>query len=88
MNISWYDKDFYNDEKEVLKDAKEKSQYCWDEPLQMFLLGEIRENINFEKDSKGGMFGSKIYFKFDDKVKNINDLEVAIKNKKWSEFKN
>lgn len=24
MNISWYDKDFYNDEKEVLKYAKEK----------------------------------------------------------------
>ena len=32
------------------------------------------------------MFGSKVYFNFDDKVKDINDLETLIKDRKWSDF--
>lgn len=52
----------------------------------MFLLDNFRENINFQKDTPGGMFGSKIYFNFDSKIKNIDDLAVTIRNQTWNKF--
>lgn len=85
ISISWFDSDNYKEE-DIIKEATEKSKYCWDDGVQMFLLSDFKENINFNKDSRGGMFGSKIYFNFDEKVKDINDLETLIKNKKWSNF--
>ena len=85
ISISWYDKDNYN-ETDIIKEAEEKSQFCWDENLQMFLLNNFRENINFKKHSPGGMFGSKIYFNFDSKIKNIDDLANTITNQSWAKF--
>jgi len=85
ISISWFDSDNYKEE-DILKEATEKSIHCWGDGVQMFLLGEFKENINFNKDSRGGMFGSKIYFNFDEKVKDINDLETLIKDKCWSNF--
>lgn len=85
ISISWFDKDNCN-ESEILKEAEEKSQYCWDESLQMFLLDNFREDINFQKDTPGGMFGSKIYFNLDSKIKNIDDLADAIRNQTWDKF--
>lgn len=83
--VSWFDRDNYKEE-DILKEAKEKSQYCCGEPRQMFLLTNFKENINFKKDSAGGMFGSKIYFNFDSNIKNIDDLTTAIRNQNWSKF--
>lgn len=84
ITISWFDNKY--NENDILNEAKEKSAYCWNGIVQMFLLNNFKENINFQKDSKGGMFGSKVYFNFDDKVKDINDLETLIKDRKWSDF--
>ena len=85
IDISWWDRENYSKE-EILQEAHEKSVYCWDEPLQMFLLGNFKDNVNFIKDSSGGMFGSKIYFNFNSNIKNLNDLVDKIQNKNWSEF--
>lgn len=85
ISISWFDRDNYT-ENDIINEATQKSSYCWNENLQMFLLGDFKENINFEKDSKGGMFGSKKYFDFDETIKNLDDLENTIKNKKWCNF--
>ena len=83
--VSWFDRDNYKEE-DILKEAEEKSQYCWGEPRQMFLLTNFKENINFKKDSAGGMFGSKLYFNFDSNIKNIDDLTTTIQNQNWSKF--
>lgn len=85
ISISWFDNDNYS-ESDILREASEKIKFCWKGVVQMFLLGNFKENINFQKDSKGGMFVSKTYFNFDDKVKDINDLETLIKDRKWSDF--
>ena len=86
IGVSWFDRDNY-EEKEILKEAEEKSKsYCWDEPLQMFLLNNFRDNINFSKDSPGGLFGSKTYFNFESNIKNIDDLTATIQNQNWSKF--
>ncbi len=86
IGVTWFDRDNY-EESEILKEAEKKSKlYCWDEPLQMFLLNNFKENINFKKDSAGGMFVSKIYFNFDSNIKNIEDLTQTIQNQNWSKF--
>lgn len=84
IKISWYDNAY--SELDILKEAEEKIEYCWDEPLQMFLLTNFKENLNFYKNSKGGMFGSKKYFNFDNTIKDIDDLTNLLKDKPWSEF--
>ncbi len=56
-------------------------------PFQMFLLDNFRYNINFIKDTHGGMLQSKIYFDFNDEIKNIDDLANKIQNKEWCKFK-
>lgn len=84
ITISWLDNK-YNEE-DILKEAKEKSQTFGNGIVQMFLLTYFKENINFYKDTKGGLFGSKKYFIFDKPLENINDLENRIKDKPWSRF--
>lgn len=83
INIAWFDNK-YNKEY-ILKEAEAKKE-AWTEPRQMFLLDNFRENINFKKDTAGGMFGSKIYFNFDSNIENIDDLIAIIQNQNWSKF--
>ena len=83
INISWFDNQY--NEKEILNEAETKKE-AWTESRQMFLLTNFKENINFRKDSAGGMFGSKIYFNFDSNIKNIDDLTKTIQNQNWSKF--
>ncbi len=52
--------------------------------LQVFLLSH-RTEVNFSKDTAGGLYGSKIYFECPS-CKSIGELEKAIKNKAWSNF--
>ncbi len=84
IKISWYDNAY--SEAEILNEAKEKKIHVPYEPMQMFLLTNFKENLNFYKNSKGGMFGSKIYFNFDNTIKDIDDLTNLLKDKTWSEF--
>lgn len=51
--------------------------------LKVFILSDGRD-VSFEKDSSGGLYGSKIYFEFPN-CQCINDVENEIKIKKvWS----
>lgn len=52
--------------------------------LQVFLLSEQRE-VNFKKDTKGGLFGSKKYFAISEAT-DIDSCAKLIKGKKWSDF--
>jgi len=51
--------------------------------FQIFLLSNKRE-ITFKKDSKGGLFGSKIYFTI--KSDNIDDLKKELDGKCWGDL--
>lgn len=52
--------------------------------LQVFLLSELRE-VNFKKDTKGGLFGSKKYFMINDAT-STDSCAQLIREKKWSNF--
>ena len=54
--------------------------------IQVFLLSSEKQ-VNFIKDSKGGMFGSKKYFIVNDAV-DIDRCVSIINEKKWSDFEN
>ena len=54
--------------------------------MQVFILGERRE-VNFKKDSTGGMWGTKLYFKNIAKgCKGIDDFAELLKDKTWSDL--
>ena len=48
--------------------------------MQMFLLGKLKQ-LEFRKESRGGMFSSKRYFTV--KAKNINELFNELNKKTW-----
>lgn len=82
-----------NDSKKNEKDLKRRAldavrKYRADEikhnPIQVFLLSEHRP-IHFEKDTLGGLYGSKKYFVIKE-GKDIDDLADIINNAKWSQF--
>lgn len=55
-------------------------------PVQVFLLDK-RESTKFIKDSSGGMFASKHYFRdIADNCKNSKELAEKLLNKNWSDF--
>lgn len=57
--------------------------------LQIFILADVVE-CNFQKDTSGGMFGSKVYFELDKCLKkdfaNTQELAEFLNSKKWSDF--
>lgn len=54
--------------------------------LQVFILSN-RVKVSFQKDSKGGMFGSKTYFwDIAKDCSTVEELAKKIDKKKWSEF--
>lgn len=53
-------------------------------PIQVFLLSNCH-NVDFRKDSPGGLYGSKKYFEIKE-CKNIDDLAAIINNSIWSKF--
>ncbi len=88
--IKWCNAD-NQDEKAICNKAKETvKKYCHEEnkikPMQVFILGERRE-VNFKKDSTGGMWGTKLYFKNIAKgCKGIDDFAELLKDKTWSDL--
>lgn len=87
ISVRWYDSEKFK-ENEIINLVKDKEQAYPDfRPFQLFLLDNFKNNINFYKDTRGGMFASKIYFDFDNKINNIDDLVNKIQNQEWSKFK-
>jgi len=83
--IKW--KNDHTHEDQILKNkAIESVRQRWsdDSPARVFLLGELFET-EFIKDSRGGMMGSKQYFKVAG-VQTAQELANALKGKTWSNF--
>lgn len=86
ISVSWFNSDTCLKE-DLINTVKNKSEAFPDfRPIQVFALDNFKEGINFEKDSPGGMFGSKKYFNFGTKIKDIDELAELISNKNWSDF--
>lgn len=86
IEVSWWDNDNCS-EKEIIEKTKNLLNKIPDyRPIQVFLLDNIRDGVNFFKDSTGGMFGSKIYFNVDNSIKNIDDLFNTLHNKGWNNY--
>lgn len=87
ISASWFNSDMCS-EAELINIVKTKTESFPDfRPIQVFVLDNFRDGINFEKDSSGGMFGSKKYFNFDSlKVKSIDELAAHIRNGQWKRF--
>lgn len=87
--IKWKNVD--KDNQDLINRAKGFVQeYCkkWDSciPIQVFLLSDTID-VDFKKSTKGGLFGSKLYF--DDIAKgcnNTDDLAKVIDGKSWRDF--
>lgn len=86
IEVSWWDNDKCNNFELIDKTKNLIHKIPEYRPAQVFLLDNFRDNINFYKDTRGGMFNSKIYFNIDDKVKDIEDLVKLIQNKSWSNY--
>lgn len=86
-NILWKREDTLEDQ-ELIKTAEDKlnllrSDEIKTRNLKVFVLSNGKE-VSFEKDTYGGLYGSKIYFEFP-KCQCIDDVENEIKQKKvWS----
>lgn len=85
ISVSWFNSETCLKE-DLINTVKNKSEAFPDfRPIQVFALDNFREGINFEKDSPGGMFGSKKYFNIGAKIKNIDELAQQINNKSWGD---
>ncbi len=86
-SILWKREDTLEDQ-ELIKTAEDKlkllrSDEILTRNLKVFVLSNGKE-VSFEKDTYGGLYGSKIYFEFP-KCQCIDDVENEIKQKKvWS----
>lgn len=86
LNIAWWDNDKCSKD-ELFKRTKNLiNKLPKYRPIQVFLLDNFRENVNFYKDTHGGMYNSKTYFNVYDTIKNIDDLVKALQNKSWSNY--
>lgn len=86
ISVSWFNSDTCLKE-DLINIVKNKTEAFPDfRPIQVFYLDNFRDGINFEKDSLGGMFGSKKYFNFGTKIKDIDELVMLINNKTWNDF--
>lgn len=90
VEIKW--NNFSSDDTELKAKAinmveKYRKQENLTKPIQVFILSNARE-VDFNKDSKGGMFGTKVYFEGIAKgCQDIDALVEKINNKFWSSFK-
>lgn len=77
------------DEDKAISEAKRilSEVFPNSESKRVFLLGE-RHVTSFEKDSKGGMLQSKLYFDISSLgVKDSKELAESLTGKRWSEFR-
>ena len=86
LKIAW--NNTQQSDEEIILLAKDKLELCagWrkkelaNNEMQMFLLGKLKQ-LEFRKESHGGMFSSKRYFTV--KAKNINELFDELNKKTW-----
>lgn len=84
--VSWLNDD-NSSEEDFINIVKAKTKMFTDlRPIQVFVLNNFRDGVNFEKGTPGGMFGIKKYFNFNNEIKNIDELENLIQNKTWNNF--
>lgn len=86
LKIAW--NNTQQSEEEIILLAKERLELCADwrkeelanNEMQMFLLDKLKQ-LEFRKETRGGMFSSNRYFTV--KAKNINELFNELNNKTW-----
>ena len=81
-DISDDDNDLFDRAKSFIE--KNRSDEIKQNGIQVFLLSEQRE-VNFVKDTKGGLFGSKKYFMINEAT-DIDSCAKLISKKKWTDF--
>lgn len=86
IEISWWDNDKCNDFELMEKTQNLINKIPEYRPIQVFLLDNFRDNINFYKDTSGGMYNSKIYFNIYNTINDVDDLVKVIQNKGWSNY--
>lgn len=86
INVSWWDNDKCNKDELVQKTTNLLNKLPEYRPIQVFLLDNFRENVNFYKDTQGGMYNSKMSFNVYDNIKDIDDLLKVLQNKSWSNY--
>lgn len=73
----------------LIKQAKQKlldlNIEIFDNGTQVFLLEKLHNNVNFIKESKGGLFASKFYINVNKDISNIEELFKKIKDRKWED---
>lgn len=86
MSVSWLNRDMCA-EAELINIVKTKTEAFPDfRPIQVFVLDNFRDGLNFKKNTPGGMFGTKKYFDFTNEIKNIDDLADKIRNRTWTDY--
>lgn len=80
------EKDLKNKAVDIIKRNEWRLKENMQKSLQVFLLSN-RRDVSFVKESSGGMFGSKIYFKdIATDCITIDDLANKINNRNWGDF--
>jgi hypothetical protein len=55
--------------------------------IRMFILSDLVEvSVPFRKDSKGGLFGNKVYFSLDKEISTSEELSAYLSGKNWSDL--
>ncbi len=75
----------FNEAKELADAAVTNGQITW-KPIRIFLLSDLYDT-EFIKDSKGGMYSSKIYMQMPSDINNAENLADYLRNKKWSDIR-
>jgi len=86
-NLNQPDKEIKERALNLFNSFPEEKQNLKSYDIQVFLLSN-EEKTNFIKDTPGGLFGSKIYFREIAKnIKNSKELAKLLNNKEWKDFK-
>lgn len=89
--VDWKNDDSIS-EADLIKSAKERVLSAWGahtEDLRVFVLSDVFPT-QFEKDTRGGMLGSKQYFdlsKLSPVPQNSKDLAGALTGRKWTDLR-
>lgn len=86
MEISWWDNDICVKSELIEKTKNLINKIPEYRSIQVLLLDNFRENINFYKDTQGGMYNSKMYFDTYNTIKDIDGLVNVMQNKSLSNY--
>lgn len=84
--ILWNNSNEKDDQIKVLSRVRVANYHPLNYPLRVFILGDLFKT-NFVKTSKGGLWGSKMYFDISElNVKNSEELANELNNITWDDF--